>query len=558
MIKNLRIKNLGFIDAVDLDLQDSLVAITGETGAGKTMVLTAIDALLGKKIKLSLISEGKPTLVEAVLDFSSPKLQKLVEKYELELEDDRLIVSRSFSKDSKNRNFLGGRSVPASLIGEIMEQLIFIHGQKDQSRLSKSAFALAAVDGFAPGAHSTLVEEHRSLFKVWQAERAELADFQEKEAADRRDREKLEQLIIDINEVNPIPQEDEIIDQKISNLHNLEKITKTLNQIVNLNESDTLEQLNDIQRSLSNWDEGDFEFATLKNQITHVIEDLNSFIGQALRLSDRFEEKIDVDALEARKFKINRIMKLYGPSLEDALRALSEAEKVIAKLNDPGGFKDKLQSRLAKTEKELISLANEISKNRIKVAQEVSLAVTQELADLMLPEAEFIVRVQAGVTLGDDHSANGIDRVEFLFRSNKKLDLGLVSKIASGGELSRLMLALEVVLSKDKSDQVMIFDEIDAGVGGKAAIEIGKRLKALSQKSQVLLVTHLPQVAAFANQQLVVEKNQSAERVLTTVKPVEAEERRLELSRMLAGLEGSESALQHADELLALAQTSKR
>lgn len=558
MIKNIRIKNLGLIENLDLDLENELVAITGETGAGKTMVLSAIDALLGKKIAPSLLVESKPTLIEAELDFSSPQLQELAKKYEIDLEDGNLIVSRSFTKESKVRNFLGGRSVPAALIGEIMEQFIFIHGQRDQSRLSKPTFALSAVDGFASDQHLSLIDKHRSLFKVWQVAKEELHDFEEKEAADRRDKERLEQLVSDIKEVNPEAQEDEAIEQKIANLHNHEKITRALNLISNLSDSAALDQLREIQKVLSHLDQNDPNFAQLAIQINTILDDLSLFSSEAMRLSEGFEENIDIDALEARKFKINRIKKLYGPTLDEVIANLSQAEKTLAKLNDPGSYKEKLQKQLATTERELVKTAKEISNNRIQIAKEISLAVTGELKDLMLPEAEFVISFNPSQPLGIDHTANGFDRVEFLFRSNKKLPLGFLGKVASGGELSRLMLAIEVVMAKSKTDQVMIFDEIDAGVGGKAAIEIGKRLKKLANKSQVILVTHLPQVAAFAKQQLVVEKTQSTKQVITTVKTVNAEERRVELSRMLAGIEGSESALQHADELLALAQSGKR
>lgn len=558
MIKNIRIKNLGLIENLDLDLENALVAITGETGAGKTMVLSAIDALLGKKIAPSLLAESKPTLIEAELDFSSPQLQELAKKYEIDLEDGNLIVSRSFTKESKVRNFLGGRSVPAALIGEIMEQFIFIHGQKDQSRLSKPTFALSAVDGFASDQHLSLIDKHRSLFKVWQVAKEELHDFEEKEAADRRDKERLEQLVSDIKEVNPEAQEDEAIEQKIANLQNHEKISKALSLVSNLSDSAALDQLTEIQKAITNLDQNDPNFAQLAIQINTILDDLSLFSSEALRLSEGFEENIDIDTLEARKFKINRIKKLYGPTLDEVIANLSQAESTIAKLNDPGSYKEKLQKQLATTERELVKTAKEISNNRIQIAKEISLAVTGELKDLMLPEAEFVISFNPSQPLGIDHTANGFDRVEFLFRSNKKLPLGFLGKIASGGELSRLMLAIEVVMAKSKTDQVMIFDEIDAGVGGKAAIEIGKRLKKLANKSQVILVTHLPQVAAFAKQQLVVEKTQSTKQVLTTVKTVNAEERRLELSRMLAGIEGSESALQHADELLALAQSGKR
>jgi DNA repair protein RecN (Recombination protein N) len=275
-------------------------------------------------------------------------------------------------------------------------------------------------------------------------------------------------------------------------------------------------------------------------------------------LSERFEEVEDINALEDRRSKINRLLRLYGPTINDVLENLENAQLTIAKLNDPGSYRDELLRNTLEIESNLIKIAKRLSENRTNIAIKISNAVTKELAFLMLPDADFVVSVKTAPALSAEHKEFGVETIDFLFRSNKKLNLGPIAKIASGGELSRLMLAIEVVMAKTKLDSVMVFDEIDAGVGGKAAIEIAKRLKSLSNKTQVIVVTHLAQVAAFADQHLVIEKKSDKSSVLTSVKVVEDEARRMELSRMLAGLEGSKSALRHADELLALASGGSR
>lgn len=556
MIKNLRVKNLGLIQEVHIELKNSFVVLTGETGAGKTMLLSAIDALLGKKLQASLIDEKRQALVEAELDFSGADLQAKAKDLELDIEDDGLLISRSFSKDSKTRNYLGGRSVPAALISEITGDLIFIHGQKDQMHLTKPNFALQAVDRFGGGEHLELVDYHRQIHKQWRSQQKALEELDAEVSSKMQEKDKLQQVITDILEVNPDIKEDELLKNKINNLQNIEKIQSALSLAMNLSESQILTQLNELQKAILNLNQNDPEFILLSEKIGVLLENLKSLSSSAVALSERFEEIEDIDALENRRSKINRLLRLYGPTMEDVLGNLENAQLTIAKLNDPGSYREELLRSLRENESDLIKIAERISKNRINIAEKIGEAVTRELGSLMLPEAEFTVSVQKAPALSADHKESGVETIDFLFRSNKKLKLGPIAKIASGGELSRLMLAIEVVMAKTKLDSVMVFDEIDAGVGGKAAIEIARRLKSLSSKTQVIVVTHLAQVAAFAEQHLVIQKKSDNSSVLTAVKVVEGEARRLEISRMLAGLEGSKSALQHADELLALATGS--
>ena len=558
MIRHLRISNLGLLDNVDLELNGHLVAITGETGAGKTMVLTAIDALLGRKIATSLISESDSTLVEAEIDFSSSDLNYLIEEHQLAIEDGRLIVSRSFSKDSKTRNFLGGRSVPAAIISEVLGDLIFIHGQKDQSRLTRSSYALAALDNLADLAHQDLIKKHADLYRSWKELEEQLAEIDSKTQSQIQDQSRLQQMIDDINEVNPTPNEDLSIEKQLDNLHFQEKIKRALALASELAEGPLLDKLKELDKAFSQINLDQEVFRATNEALHKLIDDFNFFTISASRLTDSYENIGNVEDLENRRFKINRLIKLYGPTLEDVFKNLHEAQIILAKLNDPGKFREQINNQLNTTKIELSQIAKSISNNRKKVAKQIETSVTHELKDLMLPDAEFNVQISEMDLFGKSHNSSGIDNVDFLFRSSKKLPFGPISKIASGGELSRLMLAIEVVMARGKTNNIMVFDEIDAGVGGKAAIEIAKRLKKLAENNQVILVTHLAQVAAFADQHLVVEKNDSKRGISTSVNIVKGETRKLELSRMLAGLEGSESALQHAEELLSLATNQSR
>ena len=557
MITFLKIKNLGLIKDVELDLKQELIAITGETGAGKTMVLSAIDALLGKKIATNLLAQTENTSVEAEFEIVDEEFLNRLKEEEFLIEDNRLIVSRIFSKDGKSKSFLGGRAVPATLLGEYLSELIFVHGQKDQAKLTKSGFALNAVDQYADHNHRDILKAHQEMFLELKQMRLALTQFDAEIAVKEQERLRLEQMIQDIQEVNPADNEDAELTNKINNLQNTEKIKIALSIVGELAESTNLDTIEKASKLVASLAPGDTRFQEIQTKLNMVIEELVSTSSRANALSlEMSGQEMSLDELEDRRFKINRLCKLYGPSLEQVINNLNQAELTLVQLADPGSYRAQLIEKITAQEIRVSDFAQKLSKNREKVAKQLGDLVTKELKDLMLSEAEFVVAVEIVELNSSDHGQNGIDKVEFIFRSNKNLSFGNLAKIASGGELSRLMLALEVVMAQVGHQATMIFDEVDAGVGGKAAIEIGKRLKRLAKASQVVLVTHLPQIAAFSQTHLVVEKSQELDDISTSVKIVQGEAQQMEISRMLAGLAGSESALQHAGELLKLAQSA--
>lgn len=557
MITFLKIKNLGLIKDVELDLKQELIALTGETGAGKTMVLSAIDALLGKKIATNLLAQAENTSVEAEFEIVDEDFLNRLKAEEFLIEDNRLIVSRIFSKDGKSKSFLGGRAVPATLLGEYLSELIFVHGQKDQAKLTKSGFALNAVDQYADHNHRDILKAHQEMFLELKQMRLALNQFDEEIAVKEHERLRLEQMIQDIQDVNPADNEDAELTNKINNLQNTEKIKIALSIVGELAESTNLDTIEKASKLVASLASGDTRFQEIQTKLNMVIEELVSTSSWANALSlEMSGQEMSLDELEDRRFKINRLCKLYGPSLEQVINNFNQAELTLAQLADPGSYRAQLIEKITAQEIRISDFAQKLSKNREKVAKQLGDLVTKELKDLMLSEAEFVVAVEKVELLSSHHGQNGIDKVEFIFRSNKNLSFGNLAKIASGGELSRLMLALEVVMAQVGHQATMIFDEVDAGVGGKAAIEIGKRLKRLAKASQVVLVTHLPQIAAFSQTHLVVEKSQDPNDISTSVKRVQGETQKMEISRMLAGLAGSESALQHAEELLKLAQSA--
>jgi DNA repair protein RecN (Recombination protein N) len=549
MINYLKINNLGLIDEVSIDLHSNLNALTGETGAGKTMVLSAIDALLGKKIPNSLIATEKQTLIEAEIFIDDAVMIDKITELDLLLEENCLIVSRSFTKEGKSKCLVGGRSVPAALLGELMGELIFIHGQKDQIKMSRPNYAQSAVDEFIGPKHLSQVKEHIDTYKDLMQLKSQLEEFERDLASKEQDREKLQQMIEDIKEVSPQPDEDLMITNLLSNLHSREKINQALTLISDLSKEEIIDPFSKAAKSLSVIAATNPTFTKINTDLNDALNQLNSVIGDAQRLYLEFSQQDqDIDSLEARRAKLNRIIKLYGPDLSDVFKRLEEAESILMKINDPGDYLQNLQLKIDQIEKQIAAQSAQLTKNRKQAAQELSVLISGELKSLMMADADFIVE-----HVTTELKSTGVDELEFTFRANPRLPYGPINKIASGGELSRLMLALEVVLSRKRSKQTMIFDEVDTGVGGKAAIEIGKRLKQLSKVAQVILVTHLPQIAAFADHHLVVERAADSS-THAVVKSLDPEHRKIEVSRMLAGLEGSETALGHAEELINLAQ----
>ncbi len=551
MITSITIKNLGLIDDVYIELSESLNAITGETGAGKTMVLSAIDALLGRKISPSLVTSSDKTIIEAELVVKNPSIVNRLEELDIQIDEQTLIVSRSFSAEGKSKCLVGGRNVPTSILSELMGEMIFIHGQKDQQKMAKPQYALSAIDSYLGAKQSELLTKLTSNYRALQSLIKEREIFQKELSLQEANRERFQQMIEDIKAVSPKENEDEEIVALINNAQNIEKITTALAQTANLSQDDQFANITTVHKHLMSIGDENSQISDLNSRLNIIIQELHSISSKAVTiLEDISSQDLNIDSLESRRAKILRLMKLYGPSLADVLKNLEDGESILSKINDPGDYALKLDQKIEEQSKLTLALANEISTARTSAAKNLSKLITQELKDLMLAEAEFQVIVQK-----DELSATGIDTVDFSFRANQRLDFGPLSKVASGGELSRLMLALEVVLAQKSQQQTFIFDEVDTGVGGKTAIEIAKRLKKLSLVAQVVLVTHLPQIAAFADRNLVVEKAQTKGSVSTQVKEVAADAKVREISRMLAGLEGSATALGHAEELIDMARS---
>jgi len=555
MIQELHIRDLGVIREARLSFRPGFNVISGETGAGKTMVLSALGLLLGQRADSGSVRAGQnQALVEGRIQVSSPQLRGQIEELGGSLDDDELVMNRIVSSEGKSRASLGGVSVPVAAIGQIASELVVVHGQSDQIRLKSAAAQREALDNYA-GA-TELLDEYRDEYNDWQ-NTVKLISSIENASADRaREIESLKQAIDEITKVNPvIGEEIELADlaNRLANLEGLRVAASTAHELLSSDSdnSDAIGLLGQAKKALEH--ENDSTLNNLAEQISEQLLQLRHVSGElaSYLASLDGDSELSLDQVQTRRSEINTLLRKYGETSELVIAHRENSIEKLVLLDNSDEkieqLKESAKAQLAKAQ----ALATQLSAARRLAATELASAVTAELHGLAMSEASLVVNVE---DLGE-LTSNGADAVTLLLSSYKGAEARPLGKGASGGEISRIMLAIEVVLAKDLQATTFIFDEVDAGVGGAAAIEVGRRLARLSRQAQVIVVTHLAQVAAFADHQLRVLKSTSADVTETDVVVLNQDERLEELARMLSGLADSTSAREHAAELMSLAKS---
>lgn len=573
MLRELRIKNLGVILDASLELSPGLNVVTGETGAGKTMIVSGLGLLLGERADADRVRTGaKSALVEGFVEL--PQKSVLRDDFADDIDDGELILARSVSASGRSRAQIGGHSVPISVLSETGEHLVAVHGQADQWRLKRPEEHREVLDAYGADELASLRRSYRESFlklKVLRAERRELVE----RAQERAQRlTLLEAGIARIDEVNPEVGEDEDLAAESERLTYAEDLLTASRGAVGAlagDESDpdlpnALALLGAAKASLET---GAALDASLKPLIERVSE-VATLLADAAADVASYSSALEMDperlaAVHARRAAITSLQKAYGPEIEDVIawRHAAGTEAL-----DLAGSDDRLAAIDAQIDQltpVVAKTALELHAARLKCAEKLGAAVTEELRHLAMGSARLVVEVEiahadSGLDLGDGTfvkpNEHGIDNVTILMSANKGMEPRPVTKAASGGELSRVMLALEVVTSGGKIP-TFIFDEVDAGVGGEAALDIGARLARLAQSAQVIVVTHLAQVAAFADNHLVVHKRDDGAVTESGISVVSGESRHEELARMLGGLTSSDVAREHASQLLKEAEAIK-
>jgi DNA repair protein RecN (Recombination protein N) len=569
MLEELRIRDLGVITDATLPLGPGLSVVTGETGAGKTMVVTAVGLLLGARSDAGAVRSGaKSATAEAVLKLDSghPAVARALEAgAEVEEFDGgaELILARRLGADGRSRAFLGGRAAPVGVLAEIGETLVVVHGQSDQIRLKGAAAQRGALDKFAGEALAAPLESFQALYSHWKTIQAEL-DTLRGAARDRlREAESLEAALAEIDDVDPQPGEDEALKAEAVKLANVEELriaASTAHQALIAEDfgdtGDATTLVDAAKRTLEHVAEHDGELGAAAARLAEVgflLNDIATELAsyQAALDSEGPERLAEI---EDRRAALARLVRKYAPSIDEVLVWTENARVRFDELQDDSTRIEALDAEVVRAEAELRKQAASITKIRTKAAKDLSARVSSELTALAMADATLKITVDAAGQL----TPYGGDEISFLLQPHSGAPARPLGKGASGGELSRVMLAIEVVLAAVDPVPTFVFDEVDAGVGGRAAVEIGRRLAMLAQHVQVLVVTHLPQVAAFADQHITVIKTSvrgsdggtATGFTSSDVRLLDGPGRVRELARMLAGQEDSESAQAHAQELL--------
>ena len=569
MLEELRIRDLGVITDATLPLGPGLSVVTGETGAGKTMVVTAVGLLLGARSDAGAVRSGaKKASAEAIvkLDAGHAAVARAreagadVEEFDGGAE---LLLARSVGADGRSRAYLGGRAAPVGVLAEIGESLVVVHGQSDQIRLKSPVAQRGALDKFAGEDFAGSLAAYQELHGHWNASLAELDALRSAARERLREAESLEAALAEIDAVDPQPGEDELLKAEAVKLANVEELriaASTAHQALIAEDfgegGDATALVDAAKRTLEHVAEHDEELGSAAARLAEVGFLLNDI---ATELAS-YQAALDTEGperlaeIEDRRAALAKLVRKYAPSIDEVLVWAEQARARFDELQDDSTRIEALDAEATRAEADLRKQAAALSKVRKKAAKDLSARVSAELKALAMADATLIINVEPSGQLGPF----GADDISFLLQPHSGAPARPLGKGASGGELSRVMLAIEVVLAAVDPVPTFVFDEVDAGVGGRAAVEIGRRLAMLARHVQVLVVTHLPQVAAFADQHIRVTKTsvRGADGATATgftssdVQLLDEAERVRELARMLAGQEDSESARAHAQELL--------
>lgn len=568
MLAEIAISNLGVISHASAELSPGLTVLTGETGAGKTMVVTGLRLLTGGRADASRVRTGaKEAVVEGAFstaglpDATVDDVSAVAEGAGAQPDENgEYLVSRSVKASGRSSAHLGGRKVPAAALGDLAAHLLTIHGQNDQLRLLAPEQQLAALDRF-DSAIAPKLEAYQKVYTEWRQAAKNLKERTEKRLELAQEMDRLRFAIDEIDAVSPQAGEDDDLVATINRLQDVDALREAAQtalvaidgaEAVGAFGADEEEPASDLvgkaQAALAgSSDEVLRELGGRLGEVARVLADVSAELGSYT--ADLPSDPDELERLLQRQQELKGLTRKYAPDIAGVVAWREKAGKRLGQIDTSEEAVEKLKAQVSKLEAEMTKRAGALTKARAKAAKRLGEAVTEELHGLAMPKAQLKVEVSEA-KFGRD----GADAVEITLAPNTALEPKPLATSASGGELSRVMLALEVILSESSSGATLVFDEVDAGVGGRAAVEIGRRLARLARRNQVIVVTHLPQVAAYADTHLHVSKDVGDEAVTSGVGTLGDEQRIEELARMMAGLDDSDTGRAHATELFTRAQ----
>jgi DNA repair protein RecN (Recombination protein N) len=577
VLVELHLRGLGAIDDVTLELGPGFTAVTGETGAGKTMLLTGLALLLGGRADAALVRAGHARAEidgRFRIDPEGPVAGAVTDAGG-EIDGDEVVVARTVGTDGRSRAYLGGRAVPVATLAAIADDLVAVHGQADQRGLLRPAVQRRVLDAYAGAEAEAAGADYRTAFAELGAVRVELDDVTMHRRERTLEAEGLRRGLAEVDEVAPQPGEDAALTAEAGRLAHVEALRsaaafahETLSGSTDdVAVRDVLGMLADARGRLDEvrtHDQDLDELGVRVAEASYLLADVAAELSSYLDRVDADPARLDV--VQERLGRISSLTRRYAADVQGVLDWAAQARERLASLEDDDGRIQELTARRSAVLDTLTAAAVRLSDARSVAARRFETAVSAELAGLAMSDARLSVAVQRradpnGLLVDADRVAFGpwgIDEVEIRLVGHSGAPERPLHRGASGGELSRVMLAVEIVLAGVDAVPSFVFDEVDAGVGGRAAIEVGRRLAALARSAQVLVVTHLPQVAAFADRHIVVERTEAGLVTSTEIDLVEGAARTRELSRMLAGHADSSLAHGHAEELLAAAAAAKK
>jgi len=576
MIEEIRIGSLGVIESSTLELGPGLTVITGETGAGKTMIVTALGLLLGGRADTGAVRTGARTArIEGIVHAAGlAAFAAAVEDAGGEVEDDRVLLARTISAEGRSRAYVGGASVPVSGLAAVSESLVAVHGQSDQHRLLRQQAQRDALDRFGGEAVGDLLAAYSRGHVALHRTESELEELLTSARERAREADLLRFGLGEIGAVSPLPGEDAELAAEEARLGHADTLRTAAEQAREaLSSEEGSPDALATAAAARTWLEGVRDHDPEAGELADRLADLTYLLSDLAADVASYASRLETDpnrlaVVSERRAALTALTRKYGDTIDDVLAWAESSAARVTGLDHTEDRIEELRGDRVRQRSELGALGERLSAARSEAASRLATVVTAELHGLAMPHARLDVKV-AQRDAGDDervlevgkrrlgYSASGLDEIELLLAANTGAEARPLHKGASGGELSRVMLALEVALAGTSPVPTFVFDEVDAGVGGKAAIEVGARLARLARTAQVLVVTHLPQVAAYADHHVVVEKASDGSVTTAGLTVVDGAARVRELSRMLAGVEESDSGLAHARELLAAAQAGK-
>jgi len=560
MITELRIADLGVISDAIISLHPGLTVVTGETGAGKTMIISGLGLLLGGRADPRSVRRGSERArVEGRFKIDNLELAQTVQEAGGQLDDDELIVARHVTSAGRSRAYVGGAQVPASVCAELTAALVRIHGQAEQERLTEADRQRQLLDRFAGVPALEPLARYTSLWAEDRAARTELAQLRTEAQRRAREIDLLRFGLDEIERIAPASGEDVALAAEALRLQSADDLRDSAESAVQAlagpddEPGGALVMLYAARKVFESAVSRDPAATQLGERLVDASYQLSDLTADLARYLDSLESQPGrLDQIAERRAQLSTLTRKYGTTCDEVLQWAAESAVRLTQLEQSDERIATLEQRVDALATDLASLAGQISRARHEASGRFSKLVLAELAALAMPHARLSFDVTSA-----ELGPSGADRVELTFAANPGSELRSLGRVASGGELSRVRLALEVVLAGGHEAVTLVFDEVDAGVGGKVAVEVGRRLARLAQHSQVVVVTHLAQVAAFADRHYVVVKSDDGQVTTSGVVQVADEDRAVELARMMAGLDTTESALAHAGELVELAASAR-